>query len=194
MSRRCSDTDVKSRYIWSAVWVKGAGPASLLEEHGLRERCLAYDVYQIMGKAWDDHIISFGGKLEGNADIETVMPFISLYTAEWHTLSNSELEDRLCHDVVHLASREAEIEERWQARCAIVHTAYDLCPRIDLKSMEPNDEPATESSDFLTCLESGDEQTSSVSTGTESNWYDSEYDERPRRRTKAIPKKKTVKV
>jgi hypothetical protein len=95
MSGSSSDTEVKSRYIGSAVWVKGAGPESLLREHGLKERFLAYDAYQIMGKACDDHILVFGGKLQGNADVERAMPFASLYTAEWHDLSSSELEDGL---------------------------------------------------------------------------------------------------
>jgi hypothetical protein len=72
-----------------------------------------------MEKAWGDHILGFGGKLQGNADVELAMPYTSLYTAEWHGLSSSELEDRLCRDAVYLASREAEIEARWQTRLTI---------------------------------------------------------------------------
>jgi hypothetical protein len=192
LSGRRSDTEVKSRYIWSAVWVKGAGPASLLGEQGVGERCLAYDAYQIMEKAWDDHLIGFGGKLEGNADVEPAMPFTSIYTAQWHSLSSSELEDRLRHDAENLASREAMVEERWQARGAIVYIPYDLRSRVNPTGSQANDAQDAQSSGVSSPQESEDEQISSASSSAESSWHGSEYDDlRPRRRLRAVPRKKT---
>jgi len=190
MSGRCLDTEVKSRYIWSAVWVKGAGPASLLREHGLKERCLAYDAYRIMEKAWGDHILGFGGKLQGNANVELAMPYTSLYTAEWYSLSSSELEDRLCHDAVYLAGREAEIEARWQTRFSIVHSAYSLRSRLNPDRLGADDDLDTESSGVSSHQESDNEWASSIRSGTASSGYESEYDPRPRRRPKTFPKKK----
>jgi hypothetical protein len=197
MRGRAADTEVKSRHIWAAVWVKDTGPASLLRELGLTERCLASDANQIMERARDDDILRMGGKLEANADVELAIPYTSLYTAEWHGLPNDELEEKLCHDAIHLADREAQLVTRWQTLRTSVPLddgarLHGLRSRPNTEGLEANIEPDTLSSDAPSHQGSDDEWDSTLNSDNASSGYESEYNPRRRSRPKTTSKKKAA--
>lgn len=182
MRGRGTDAEVKSRRMWAAVWVKEIGPASLLQEHGLRERFLAYDANQIMERAKVEDILRFGGRLQANADVEPNVPYISRYSAEWHDLSNDELEYKLCYDAVDFVDREAQ----WQRFKAFVDShnraqVYSLRCHINADQVEANNEPEILSLDAKLHQESDYEQDAN------SSGYESDYN--PRRRGKGTKTK-----
>jgi hypothetical protein len=181
MRGRAADIEVKSRYIWAAVWVKDTGPASLLRKFGLKERHLAYDANQIMERASDDDILRMGGRLQANADVELAMPYTSLYTAEWHGLSNDELEDKLCHDAIRLADQETQLEARWQNGDASgcldrSSRAYGLRLRPNMERLDADNELDTLSSEVASHEGTDNEWESGLSC----SGYESDYN--PRRR------------
>ncbi|KFY28553.1 hypothetical protein V491_00414 [Pseudogymnoascus sp. VKM F-3775] len=169
---RGADTEVKPRRIWAAVWVKDKGPASLLRELGLKGGFLAYDANRIVRRAKDEDILQIGGRLQGNADVELAMPCTSLYTAEWHGLSNCELEDKLCHGTIYLAEREAQIEATWRRRQTVTRLddctqEYRLRARLNTEKPEADNELDTSSSDSNSHQGSDDEWDSTISSGGE---------------------------
>ncbi|KAH8746875.1 hypothetical protein BGZ57DRAFT_1011135 [Hyaloscypha finlandica] len=173
------------------VWVKDAGPASLLREFGLKEKCLAYDAHRIMERAKDEEILQIGGRLQANAEVELAMPCALMYTAEWHGLLKGELEDKLCHDAVYLADRETQIEARWRTRHTVVRLddcarPYGLRSRLNTERVEANDELDTLSSDSRSCQGSDDEWDGTISSGD-----GSAYNPRRRSRRKTALKKMT---
>jgi hypothetical protein len=172
---RGADAEVKPRRIWAAVWVRDKGPAPLLREFGLKGKCLAYDANRIVRRAKDEDILQIGGRLQGNADVELAMPCTSLYTAEWHGLSNCELEDKLCHGTIYLADREAHIESTWRKRQTLTRLddctrEYRLRVRLNTEKLEADNELDTLSSDSNPHQGSDDEWDSTLSSGGESEY------------------------
>mgnify|MGYP001570437705 CR=1 FL=1 len=133
------------------------------------------DAAESVLRAKDEDILQIGGRLQGNADVELAMPCTSLYTAEWHGLSNCELEDKLCHGTIYLADREAQIEATWRKRQTVTRLddctqEYRLRVRLNTEKPEADNELDTLSSDSNSHQGSGDEWDSTLSSGGESEY------------------------
>ncbi|KFY29476.1 hypothetical protein V491_00012 [Pseudogymnoascus sp. VKM F-3775] len=186
---RGADTEVKPRRIWAAVWVKDNGPVRQWAQGWIeRARCgyggetstylgrsVAYDANRIVKRAREEDILQIGGRLQANADVELAMPCTSLYTAEWHGVSNCELEDKLCHGTMYLADREAQIEATWRKRETVTRLdgctqEYHLRVRLNTEKPEANNELDTTSSDSNSHQGRDDEWDSTLSSGGESEY------------------------
>jgi hypothetical protein len=190
MKRRGLDVERKSRHIWAAVWVEDEGLAGLFQDLALKRKCLAYDIYQIIEKAKEDRVLRMGGRLKANADVEPTMPCTTLYTAEWHSLWNKELEEKLCHAAAFLVDREGEIEAKWQASPLVIRLddggEEDIPAHLEEECLERSTALSTLFSDTQSYGESNDEWDGALSSG-----YESEFKPRTRKRRKKPSKRST---